>query len=381
MLAAILRTLKRGRDEEPKDENQWLRPGLPGAGQSSVLIGEARKKLKGRRSRSVPPPRPVGSSRVNIKQVSLDEGFVVLTNDGRTGVAIDGWTLRSGSVISLTIPPETRLEPHTALLVVAPDARPPAALARAGMKRLRATAAWTSGLMLHNRDGVLIDGEGGASHLPASPFQPVISRAEGYYRTLVSQLVAQRLFAKSPNFMGPSHVNAKNVRLTHDAREELHSMLESVADRVLQHCKADSRSPLSASTMCVAIEEALPACDVQRRAVAEAARSSEHATLFLLTDAEVAEFAAHVESAKQLALSPEAAHAFAVALDYLLAELVETVATMAYSETSSGLGQGEVAPTDAELCTGALDKLALVTCVRMDPDLHKIFAAACSMSE
>jgi len=219
MLAAILRTLKRGRDEEPKDENQWLRPGLPGAGQSSVLIGEARKKLKGRRSRSVPPPRPVGSSRVNIKQVSLDEGFVVLTNDGRTGVAIDGWTLRSGSVISLTIPPETRLEPHTALLVVAPDARPPAALARAGMKRLRATAAWTSGLMLHNRDGVLIDGEGGASHLPASPFQPVISRAEGYYRTLVSQLVAQRLFAKSPNFMGPSHVNAKNVRLTHDARE------------------------------------------------------------------------------------------------------------------------------------------------------------------
>ena len=101
-------------------------------------------------------------------------------------------------------------------------------------------------------------------------------------------------------------------------------MLESVADRVLQHCKADSRSPLSASTMCVAIEEALPACDVQRRAVAEAARSSEHATLFLLTDAEVAEFAAHVESAKQLALSPEAAHAFAVALDYLLVRSLPT---------------------------------------------------------
>lgn len=58
------------------------------------------------------------------------------------------------------------------------------------------------------------------------------------------------------------------------------------------------------------------------------------------------------------------------------AELVETVATIAYSETSNGMAQGEPTLPDAELCTGALDKLALVTAVRMDPDLHKIFAVA-----
>lgn len=174
---------------------------------------------KGRRPRSVPPPRPVGSSRVNIKQVSLEEGYVVLTNDGRTGISLDGWTLRSGAVTTLTIGPDTTLEAHTALLVLAPNARPPPSLKSAGIKQLHATTTWEDGLMLFNTDDVLIDGEGPAALPSDSPLREAVRRAEDYYRQLVSQLVAQRLFAKSPSCVGPSHVNAKNVRMTHDARE------------------------------------------------------------------------------------------------------------------------------------------------------------------
>jgi hypothetical protein len=54
---------------------------------------------------------------------------------------------------------------------------------------------------------------------------------------------------------------------------------------------------------------------------------------------------------------------------------VETVATIeSGSGPISSPARGEDDHADAELCAGALDKLALVTAVRMDPDLHKIFA-------
>jgi hypothetical protein len=459
---------KRGRSEEPEKN---LDVQAASIAPTSTLDSFARKKRrvsttptsKGRRPRSVPPPRPVGSSRVNIKQVSLGEGYVVLTNDGRTGVSLDGWTLRSGATTTLTIAPDTTLEAHTALLVLAPDATPPSSLKNSGMKQLRATAAWAEGVMLFNADDVLIDGEG-PSVLPSdSPLHEVVRRAEEYYRQLVSQLVAQRLFAKSPGCVGPSHVDATNVRMTHDAREvraraplgppeaarqrrhawarkharararthpctrprlglaflaptplssqELQLMLEGVADRILRSCKAEGRAPLTPSAVCVAIEDALAPCDVQRRALAECVRASEHDKLFMLSDEEVELFAATVTGAEQLTLSVEAVHTLAVALDYLLvrmpapapterllprgarassrgararppccarcaqAELIETVATIAYSETTNGAIQGEGTPIDAELCAGALDKLALVTAVRMDPDLHKVFAS------
>lgn len=216
MLAFLTKWTKRSREGDPK-ENQ--RPAAEGAADAHKKRKLATPPTKARRPRSVPPPHPVGSSRVNIKQVSLDEGYVVLTNDGRTGVSIEGWTLRSGSTTTLAIPAGTVLDAHCAILVLAPSAKPPAVLKHSGMRQLRAKAPWTEGLMLYNRDGVLIDGEGGDSASRDSPFHGVLCRAEEYYRTLVSQLVAQRLFAKSPNFVGPSHVNAKNVRLTHDARE------------------------------------------------------------------------------------------------------------------------------------------------------------------
>lgn len=70
--------------------------------------------------------------------------------------------------------------------------------------------------------------------------------------------------------------------------------------------------------MCVAVDEGLPACDVQRRAVAEAARSAEHRSLFLVSDEQVSAFAATLESARRPALSQPAVHALAVAIDYLL---------------------------------------------------------------
>lgn len=54
---------------------------------------------------------------------------------------------------------------------------------------------------------------------------------------------------------------------------------------------------------------------------------------------------------------------------------METVATIAYSETRSGGARRGGAPPDAEpeLFTGALDGPALLDSVRMDPDLRRVF--------
>ncbi|KAJ1630713.1 hypothetical protein T492DRAFT_1144378 [Pavlovales sp. CCMP2436] len=328
---------------------------------------------KGRRPRIVPPSHPVGLSRVNMKQVKVEEGWAVLSNEGGRGLAIGGWTLRSGSKTVLTITAGTVLEAMGAILLLAPETQPPAFLQNSGLPSLSSSAAWTDGILLHDGGGVLVDGEGYALSQDA-PLQAAVSRAVEYYRTLVSKLVAQRLFAKSPNFVGPSSVNA-DVRLTHDAREELHRVLVGVADCILSSCKTSDGS-VGPPAVCVAVEAGLPACDVQRRALAEAKRAKEHPTLFLLRDAEVRAFAElPLSGGIPLCLPDEAVHTLGVALDYFLAELVETVATMSYVETNAMQGPGEQLP-DAELCTGALDRLALLTAVCMDPDMHRIYAAA-----
>jgi len=55
------------------------------------------------------------------------------------------------------------------------------------------------------------------------------------------------------------------------------------------------------------------------------------------------------------------------------AELVETVATIAYSDTTNPSGQLARDVANRETFVGALDRLYLITAVRLDPDLRIIF--------
>lgn len=54
-------------------------------------------------------------------------------------------------------------------------------------------------------------------------------------------------------------------------------------------------------------------------------------------------------------------------------EVVETVAQIAFSETTNPTSHEDMEDAESELCTGALDKLTLQTSIRMDPDLHQVF--------
>lgn len=94
-------------------------------------------------------------------------------------------------------------------------------------------------------------------------------------------------------------------------------MLEATAARVLRRLREKGRKKKDAEEpdVCTAVAEALPPCDVQRRALAECARSQEHGDLFLVRDDEARTI---VDRTRGVRLTPVACHTLAVALDYLL---------------------------------------------------------------
>lgn len=176
------------------------------------------------RAAKVPRPAPVAKpkvgARVYIMRANLREGFIVLTNDGRESGSIGGWTLRSGATGSVVykLPEGTAIEARTALVLLAPGGETPEAFKHDYVKELRSSRAWPDALLLHDADGTVVDGEVDINSASSTPYGALVGRAENYYRELVSQLVSQRLFAKSPGMVGPSNVSAESVRFTYDTR-------------------------------------------------------------------------------------------------------------------------------------------------------------------
>lgn len=156
--------------------------------------------------------------RVHIKMASLSSGFLVLSNDGRAAAVLDGWTLKSGSEDTLfTVPMGTTLQPRCAVLFLSAKGSAPEAVVNAKLLTFRTKGEWTSGVLIYDGDGDLVDGEGTLVQRD-SPLNACISRAEAYYQDLVSQFVSEWLYIKSPGVRGPKVVSARNVRFTHDTR-------------------------------------------------------------------------------------------------------------------------------------------------------------------
>lgn len=188
------------------------------------------------------------------------------------------------------------------------------------------------------------------------------------------------------------------------------TLVEQFAAHLVHACATEDSADATAVAVCSAVEDALPACDVQRRAVAEVARSAEHTQLFLMNDADAQKVAdaRYTADADAPRLTWEGVHALAVAIDYFLVraralrraprprragresggvpaparaprrsqvELIETVATIAYAETTNPSAQGDAHKHTSDFCFGALDRLSLQMAIRMDPDLNKICAA------
>mmetsp|Transcript_20104 Transcript_20104/g.51799 ORF Transcript_20104/g.51799 Transcript_20104/m.51799 type:complete len:402 (+) Transcript_20104:71-1276(+) len=335
------------------------------------------------RPTKVPRPAPVGrprfGTRVHIMQANLRDGFVVLHNNGRDSADLGGWSLRGGESGSTVykIPVGTTLEARSSLVLLAPGAETPEPFKHESIKELRSSRSWPDALLVHNANGSVVDGEADIDSTYSAPYGTLIRRAENYYRDLVSQLVSQRLFVKSPGMVGPTSVSAQSVRFTHDTRLHLCALLEQFAGHLMRACTTEDGGLATATSMCSAVEDALPGCDVQRRAIAEVARSAEHTDLFLLTDEDAQKVAeAHARAAGDTPqLAVDAVHALAVAMDYFLVELIETVATIAYGETTTPGSQGDAHTQTSDFCVSVLDKLGLQMAIRIDPDLHKICAA------